>query len=103
MAASIAPALEVSPAALTPDQISRFHQDGYLAFADFLSPRELEGIKSALSETFRTMVEEVRAGKSKVERKLDESQKNYSGLRITASQGKHWILFEPDADLDVRT
>ena len=38
------------PTGLSPDQIARYHEDGYLAFVDVLSSEEVEGARAALSE-----------------------------------------------------
>ena len=102
MEATAAPVLEASPAALTSEHVARYGRDGFLAFEHFLSPLEVEGLKAALSESFRELIEEARAGKTAFERKPSENQYNYSGLRITSSRGKHWVLFEPDAHLDLQ-
>gem|GEM_PF-6645418 len=38
---------------LTADQLAQFHRDGYLAFPEFLTPREVEEARQALATLIR--------------------------------------------------
>ncbi|HTL51550.1 MAG TPA: phytanoyl-CoA dioxygenase family protein [Planctomycetota bacterium] len=91
------------PTSLSAEQVAQYQRDGFLAFENFLTPIEVEALKSAMRSMIEEIVGGVRSGKGWQKKGDWLGMKNYSGTRLGRDGHKTDLLFEPDAVVDVAT
>lgn len=89
------------PSRLSTEQVAQFHEDGFLAFEDLLTPEDVRRLRRAMREILRDLYEQARAGAATVERSDWKRMRNYSGMKITSEKNGYGVLFEPDVTVDV--
>jgi phytanoyl-CoA hydroxylase len=96
-------AIETCPADLTPRHVASFQANGFLAFADLLTPAEIGALNASITQMSASLYRRAKSGELPVTKGNWDNMRNYSGTAIKEADGKHGILLEPDARFDINT
>lgn len=75
--------------------LAQYHRDGYLAFENVLTKKEVDDAKAALTEVHGTLFQDAKAGRAHVREAKPNATKNYSGMQIFHPEKRHSVHYEP--------
>ena len=87
----------ICPDALSNDHITQFHEVGYLAFENVLTPAEVAASRAALSEITIGLLERALRGEADMKENTNATR-NYAGKQVVDSDTGFGIHFEAGID-----